>query len=235
MMYPYAEFLIDFNRKHTSLVHYNSPANTKAAVIVETRPLFFLPMVLRNIAYFLGPEWNIHILCGDLNERFVRQTVATWNANVNVLRGVRRLETSKYNALLTSREFWEGFSEEKILIFQSDSLMCGSHIGEFLQYDYVGAPCVEFSERYVANGGFSLRTRAKVLQAIADVPYAGEAEDVYLTAAMRRVGARMPDVKTASRFAVEVVYTEHPVGVHGTDKGYHSVEDALKIVRAIKY
>jgi hypothetical protein len=235
MMYPYAEFLIDFNRKHNNRVHENSVQNTKAAVIVETRPLFFLPMVLRNVAYFLGNEWNLYILCGELNERFVREATATWSVNVTALRGIRRLETSKYNSMLTSREFWQRFSEEKILVFQVDSLMCGSNIGEFLQYDYVGAPCVEFSERYVANGGFSLRTRSKMLQAIDEVPYSGEPEDAYFTAAMRQLGARMPDVKTASRFAVEVVYTEHPVGVHGIDKGYHSVEDAVRIVRAIKY
>jgi hypothetical protein len=234
-MYPCAEFLIDFSNKHASLVHRNSSANTKAAVIVETRPLFFLPMVLRNVAYFLGAEWNIHIFCGDLNERFVREALKGWSVDVRVLRGVRRLETAKYNAMLISREFWELFAEGKILIFQTDSLMCGSNIVEFLRYDYVGAPCVQFNEQYVANGGFSLRTRTKVLQAIANVRHTGEPEDVYLTAAMRRIGARMPNVATASRFAVEVVYTEHPVGVHGTDKGYHSVEDALKIVRAIKY
>jgi len=49
MMYPYAKFLIDFDQRHSSLKHRNSPSNTKAAVIIESRPLFFLPMVLKNL------------------------------------------------------------------------------------------------------------------------------------------------------------------------------------------
>jgi len=60
-------------------------------------------------------------------------------------------------------------------------------------------------------------------------------EDVYFTAVLRTLGARMPDIQTAARFAVESLYTEHPVGVHGTDKCFHSLEVVGKIVRAIPY
>ncbi len=43
----------------------------------------------------------------------------------------------------------------------------------------------------------------------------------------------MPSLVTACRFAVESMYTGHPVGVHGTDKCFHSTEIAEKITRAI--
>lgn len=55
LMFPYADFLLDFERKHGDLTHQNSSENTRAAVIVETRPGFFLPRVIRNVMYFLGP------------------------------------------------------------------------------------------------------------------------------------------------------------------------------------
>jgi len=62
LMFPYADFLLDFERKHGDLTHQNSPENTRAAVIVETRPGFFLPRVIRNVMYFLGRfPWCIRI------------------------------------------------------------------------------------------------------------------------------------------------------------------------------
>jgi hypothetical protein len=66
-------------------------------------------------------------------------------------------------------------------------------------------------------------------------PSPGEPEDVFFTNAVRQLGAVMPDFETATRFSVESVYTMHPVGVHGTDKYFHSVQVAQKITRAIRY
>ena len=48
MMYPYGEFLHDFHNKHGELTHRNSAANTRAAIMIESRPNYFLPMVLCN-------------------------------------------------------------------------------------------------------------------------------------------------------------------------------------------
>ena len=41
MMNPYAEFLLDFDKKHGGLTHGNSGANTRPDVIVESRPTYF--------------------------------------------------------------------------------------------------------------------------------------------------------------------------------------------------
>ena len=65
LMFPYANFLLDFERKHGGQTHRNSPENTRAAVIVETRPDFWLPRVIRNVMYFLGPRWNLYVFCRE--------------------------------------------------------------------------------------------------------------------------------------------------------------------------
>jgi hypothetical protein len=235
MMYPYAQFLLDFDRKHGSFVHKNSPANTRAAIILESRPFFFLPSVVRNTMFFLGEKWNLYILCGEPNERFVSSFVEGWDVNVIQLHGLVHLASQQYSQIMTSKDYWELFSEEKLVIFQTDSILCGPHIEEFIDYDFVGAPCGRFDEGYIANGGFSLRSRSKTLACLDRVPYRGEPEDVYFTAAMRQIGARVPDFATTCRFAVESIYTEHPVGVHGTDKCFHLLDVAEKIVRGIQY
>lgn len=236
-MYPYAEFLIDFERKHRGMTHRNRPENTRAAVIVETRADFFLPKVIRNVMYFLGPGWNLRVLCGPQAHGYLGAALGGWEVTVTNLPELgRRLPTDHYNRILTSPAFWNHMPEEKVLIFQTDSLLCGPSVGQFLHYDYIGAPCGRFDEQYVANGGLSLRTRRVMLACLARVPAApGEPEDVYFSRAVRQIGGAMADFETACRFSVESLYTAHPFGVHGTDKYFHDLASAEKITGAIPY
>jgi hypothetical protein len=237
MMHPYGQFLTEFADKHADSVHRNRPGNTRAAVIVETRALYFLPMVIRNVMFFLGPEWNLHLFCSADSRGFLLDSLPGWEPSVTQLpRRLRRLPPGEYNAILTSPAFWNRFSEDKLLIFQHDSLLCGRNIEEFTGYDYVGAPCGRFDERYTGNGGLSLRTRQVMLDCLARFPpEPGEPEDVFFTRAARRLGAAVPALATACRFSVESLYTGQPVGVHGTDKFFHGLDIAEKIIAATSY
>jgi Protein of unknown function (DUF5672) len=236
-MFPYANFLLDFERKHGGLTHRNSPENTRAAVIIETRPDFFLPRVIRNVMYFLGPQWNLYVFCREEVGAYVHASLPGWDVWYRRVPGSGpRLSIGQYNQLLTLPGFWASFPEDKLLVFQADTLLSSPDIGEFLDYDYVGAPCGMFDEQYGANGGLSLRTRDVMLECLKRVPYPpGEAEDWYFTEAVRKIGRAMPDFETATRFSVESVYTAHPVGVHGTHQYWHSAEVAHKITQAIPY
>jgi Protein of unknown function (DUF5672) len=235
MMYPYAEFLIDFDRKHGAFTHQNTPENARAAVIVEARPFFFLPKVIRNAMFFLGPTWNLHVFCGELSHDFLQTSLRGWNVNVTKFPRVAHLSVNDYNGILLSPRFWTSFREERILVFQSDSILAGTNVEEFANFDFVGAPCGRFDEEYVANGGLSLRSRRLMLDCLRLSSKPGVPEDVFFTGAARKLGAKMPDMRTATRFSVESLYTEHPFGVHGTDKCYHPVDVAEKITRAIRY
>ncbi|MGH7178691.1 MAG: DUF5672 family protein, partial [Tepidisphaeraceae bacterium] len=164
--------------------------------------------------------------------------ISGWNVGITRAANVRRLTVSAYSALLCSRQFWELFREEKLLLFQSDSLLCGHNVLDFIGFDFVGAPAQRFDETFVINGGLSLRTRRKMLECIDQrgARPADQAEDVFFTDVMRTsVPAVLPDFEKACRFAVETVYRGHPVGVHGTDKCYHSPEVAEQIVRDTVY
>jgi hypothetical protein len=235
MMYPYAKFLLEFDRKHASFTHANRSSNKLAAVIVETRPEFFLPKVLKNTMYFLGPEWNLYILCSELNQQYLMRELSDWDVRMMTISNAARLRQGAYTSMLTSNDFWNLVPAEKLLIFQSDCILCGHNVVDFLKYDYIGAPCVRFDEGFIMNGGLSLRTRAKMLECLKTPPAANEPEDIFFTNALRAMpSAVLPDLETACRFAVESAYCGHPFGVHGTDKCYHSAEIADEIVRAIK-
>ena len=236
MMFPYAEFLLSFDNKHGSMTHRNAPENTRAAVIIETRPFFFLPKVIRNTMFFLNQRWNLYVFCGELSYDYVSAALQGWAVHIIKIPGLYRLSTSDYNKFLTDPNFWRRFKEEKLLIFQADSILTSADIDAFMDYDYVGAPCGRFDAQYIANGGLSLRTRQVMIECTTKFrPSEAVAEDVFFTQAIRSIGATMPNLDTATRFAVESVYTTHPVGVHGTDKCYHPIEVAQKIVSAIQY
>ena len=237
LMFPYAHFLLDFERKHGGLTHQNSAENTRAAVIVETRPGFFLPRVIRNVMYFLGPRWNLYVLCREEAGAYVHASLPGWDVWYRRVPGSgSRLGTEDYSRLLTSPGFWASFPEPKLLVFQADSLLTSPDIDEFLGYDFVGAPFGRFDEQYSANGGLSLRTRDVMRECLDRFPPPpGEPEDRYFTEAVRQIGGAVPDLETATRFAVETVYTAHPVGVHGTNQYWHNLEVAHKITQAIPY
>lgn len=236
-MFPYARFLLDFGRKHSGRTHRNSPQNVRAAVIVETRPAFFLPLVIRNVMYFLGPGWNLYIFCREESAAYVQAALPGWDVWYRRVPGSgSRFSRGAYNQLMTLPNFWASFPEGKLLVFQSDSLLSSPGIDDFLGYDYVGAPFGSSDQHYGANGGLSLRTRDVMIECLQRVPYPpGEPEDCYFTQAVRQVGGAMPDFETATLFSVESFYTAHPVGVHGTTAYFHSLEVADKITRAIPY
>ncbi len=60
------------------------------------------------------------------------------------------------NLLLTSALFWQQVQGEKLLYFQSDSVICSNSsytLRDFLEYDFIGAP---WPDGGCCNGGFSL-------------------------------------------------------------------------------
>lgn len=236
MMEPYAQFLVDFTAKHADLVHRNAPENTKAAVIVETRRHFFLPKVIRNVMFYLGEGWNLHVLTGEPTLGYVRAALPGWQVGIHPFLPGAVLPRWHYNTIMMTADFWKAFSEEKILIFQTDSLLCGDNIDEFMDYDLIGATCGSFDENYYANGGLSLRNRELMLECVARrAPHDDEPEDVFFSTEVRALGGKMADVHTAARFAVESTYLSHPVGVHATDKFMHDVEVARRIVADTRY
>src|SRR5579864_4130802 len=91
MMYPYAEFLLDFDRKHGQRTHANAPENTRAAVIIEGRPFFFLPKVIKNAMFFLGPRWNLYVFCSELSHDYIQASLPGWDIHITKFQRASRL------------------------------------------------------------------------------------------------------------------------------------------------
>jgi hypothetical protein len=196
------------------------------AVLVEFRSVDHIIAIVFNVNQHLPSSWHILIFHGKDNEKFIRESglaplIALGKVNLSLMEAV--YDRTRTNELLTTPAFWKRIPAEKILIFQIDSVMCSNSrhkITDFLQYDYIGAPWdfpwFNFDKKYrVGNGGFSLRSRSKVLALLALVPYdKNMPEDVWYAQNMHRVNASIPSMEIAKTFAVESVYYERPLGVH---------------------
>jgi hypothetical protein len=128
--------------------------------------------------------------------------------------GVGNVTKEEYNDLLMTPDFWKKIKGEKVLIFQTDSVLLRSGIDEFIKYDYVGAPWRKPKEgKLVGNGGLSLRSVTKMIE----ICYKHKEtehiwEDIYFIKHLNGYG--VPDVETAKRFSMEDVYSPDPLGVH---------------------
>ena len=198
------------------------------AVLVEFRSSAMIFTVVHNVQYHLPASWRIQIFHGKENAPFLRDsTLAPLIESGKII--LTQLDSiygrNRTTELLTSPNFWNQVQGEKVLLFQIDSMMCSNSrhtIDEFLQYDYVGAPWDPswFSfgnEQLVGNGGFSLRTRSKILALLEKKPYNGsQPEDVWFSKNLRLVDGKIPPVDIAKKFAVETVPYDRPLAAHTT-------------------
>ena len=116
------------------------------------------------------------------------------------------------------------FSTSHCLIVQSDSFVVNSNIwkNKFLEYDYIGAPwpkkmeinpnlTLYFKEKFVGNGGFSLRSRklvettSKINFKSLDFPFKNEDVIIchYLYEKMLEKGIRFASPELAAQFSME--------------------------------
>ena len=98
-----------------------------------------------------------------------------------------------------------------VLLIQFDGFIIGGRkawLGEFLEYDYIGAPWNYYDGYNVGNGGFSLRSK-KLLQALATDPQFDEfhPEDNLIGRKYRPLleskGIKFSDEELAWKFAIE--------------------------------
>jgi hypothetical protein len=72
--------------------------------------------------------------------------------------------------MLLTKDFWNNFKGEKLLLYQEDTyLFHSNNIEQFLEYDYVGASWPVNQDdniNGVGNGGFSLRSKSKMIECI---------------------------------------------------------------------
>lgn len=197
------------------------------AVLVEPRTLQGIQNVTMNIMENLPKHWEVQIFTSKNNSNFVKTLLKKYVESGKVivddtiLGNTTSLTREGYNNLLVSEDLWNKFVAEKVLIFQVDSIICKDSqrdIASFLQYDYIGAPWKNSTwaevSNYIGNGGFSLRSRSKSIEAIKTYSRNGLNEDGFFARAFTLMGANMPSYEEAMQFSVERIFYPTPFAVH---------------------
>ena len=209
--------------------------------LIEFRKFNHMEYLIRNIIIKL-PQWSHTVICGNKNYTFMKEMCNKISPNIKIIRlDIDNLNTAEYSRLLMTKEFWNNFSGEKLLLYQEDSYMFHNRIDEFLEYDWVGAPWpidqdehVNQKEYGVGNGGFSLRTKSKMIECIEKVDWEKDLElgpklkqymistnnyvipeDVYFSKSLleKNIGKVAPR-SMATRFSQETQKSEDPLGGH---------------------
>ena len=215
------------------------------ALIIEPRCHPALEHVIRNAALFLGDRWQLQVVHGTENGGFITGLFSPDElASLQLINlGVDNLSRRAYSELLCSHWLWERVAAERVLVFQTDSLLLRPyHNCEWGAYDYAGAPW-RLDQIWSAgvpwlahagNGGLSLRSRRVTLDTLDAVDYSrGEAEDVYFVEHLPRLGGRLAPRHVASAFAIEATDEGLPVpfGMHAAHKYLprDRVEELLRV------
>ena len=204
--------------KHSHNVHVhckrsNSPPvaqlGSLRGVIVEPRNHPALEPVIMNIWEKL--QIPITLVHGTENRAYARK-IADNLKFIDMLIGVNaaNLNAFTYSKLLLTEEFWTTTSKKndaKILIFQTDSGICGEgdDFLNFTVYDYCGAPWADG----VGNGGFSIRSKAMAIKHIREHEFvAGLHEDVAFSNWCKEdQTCSICDQSTGQEFASESVHS----------------------------
>lgn len=135
----------------------------------------------------------------------------------------------EYNELLTSEAFWYGLRNyEKVLIFQTDSMLLKKGIEEFLEWDYVGAPW-EWQE-HGGNGGLSIRNPLTMRAVLVARKWNGDNEDTFFSNTLDTYPylGKMAPRKVCEKFSCETIFKLGTLGIHAIDK-YMTKEEVNQI------
>jgi len=207
------------------------------AVFIDFRSLPNIEFIIRNAILKLGKKWSYTIICGNDNYEYINNIVDNIDKKIKIIRlDYNNVNNSEYSKLLTSKEFWNLFYGEKILIYQEDSLIFHDNISPFFNYDFIGAPFLKTTNdtpNCVGNGGLSLRTKCKMLEVIdkckventninSSTKYYMELfnlsylpEDVYFSKNMQEYNiGDVADWNTSFEFSSEQIFNPNSFGGH---------------------
>lgn len=194
------------------------------AAIVETRINYRLPAIIEQHMKFL-PSKRVCLFTDEAGYNFYSGKI---DAQFYIIDPINNLPD--YNHLLTSLDFWE-FEDDKVLIFQADSMLLREGIEEFYGYDFIGAPIKNISFPAM-NGGLSLRSQSAMIKCINHRPWDPSLgnEDIYFCYTLLELGGKLPSKEIASEFSVETIFNLGSVGIHAISK-YLSKDQCNQIIK----
>jgi len=214
----------DLIKKYTLTCFNNDAINV--ALLVESRIFYNTEFILRQFSRYLPVDFTMYIYVTENVYNNYFEIIQRLNNNINLRLLSNEFKLSSnvdYNNLMLNINFWNLFIEfERVLIFQSTSMIFHSGIEQFYKYDFIGAP---FSPEYkistnIGNGGMSLRNIKAIIYCLKNknkvriLRYKtylenikkynnNHAEYIFYVYAMNQFKYNVANIETASLFAIK--------------------------------
>jgi hypothetical protein len=189
---------------------YNCPTESEScAFIAEGRNHRDIQVVVKKVLDNIPNTWCLEVVCTQKNLSYIQSELRTVkNIKFNTIDNLDNM--NDYNNLMLSKEFWNWLFDKykNILIFQTDVIMFKPINDEFMQFDFIGAPCIEKTHM---NGGFSFRKIESMINVLnLHSPQQNEEEDKFFCRYLPKV-----DFELSRRFSSEHIPScDIPVGIH---------------------
>lgn len=133
-------------------------------VFIDFRYLENMEFVIRNALLRLEGKFMVTFVCGLANYDEIKILCSEISSNIRVLKLDKHINSqSDYNDLLLDVDFWKKLEGSNILLHQFDAFIFKSWNDEFLDNNYLGAPCYFAGQELIVNGGFSFRKKEKMI------------------------------------------------------------------------
>jgi len=235
-------YLLNFEKlpldliKDFRLSQFNN-SSKNVAVMLESRIFLNTEFILRQFSRFLPDDFAMQIYVTENVYNLYLEISKKLNNNINILRlpQLFSLKSVKdYNNIMLDISFWNLLKQfEKVLIFQSDTMLYRRGVEQFYELDYVGAPWypTDNISTSVGNGGLSLRSINAIMDCLSNkdkiiIPsyhkmefwheqLGDNPEDIFYAYAMNQLGYKVADIDSASLFSIELYnYNEECFGSH---------------------
>ena len=194
-------------------------------LIIEPRECDELNFVVSN--YCEEVCRPLVVITSKFNNRFLENKDTQKLIKKNFLKIIfienQSISASDYNKLLLSQSLWKNLPFKKVLIFQTDSLICKNSdykINNFISFDYIGSAWKR--ERPIGltidggSGGFSLRNIELSLLAIKkfDTNSWPGGEDGYYAFCLELIGGKVGKFNDCIKFSTQEFFLEKSFGCH---------------------
>ena len=181
---------------------------------------------------------------------FQRKSLGHFYACLTELLGFKRLkDEGKVVGLAGHGNFWiELYEYDRIVTFHLDTAILREGIEEYLEWDWIGAPCYNWvGDKTIQNGALSIRN-PRIMEYVCrvhgwetdlqDLIQAGQystasffAEDIFFCVRMikYRIG-NYPPIEIAKKFSVESKFELGTLGYHKIST-YMSPDECKKIIQ----
>ena len=133
-------------------------------LILDTRLSLALILVIKN-AIDKMPNFNLMLISTKETINFVEKIFGKISYKVEINKS--KINLVEYSKILLDQNIWKKIKEDRVLIFQSDTIVLRNiSDDEFPKLSMLGPVCVDFENenKFMINGGFSLRNTKLMME-----------------------------------------------------------------------